>query len=123
MQHGGSPAKKRGGLFALLAFLLSVLPVATQATMAAAPDERLVVQLANSFAFEAAAAATVPQATQASRSEIDAPTGDGSAGSIPLRWVLFARRGAAIDHARPPSTAPPGSASTDAYRARAPPVR
>jgi hypothetical protein len=123
MQDRRSTVRERGGLYALLALLLSLLPVASQATIVGAPNERLVVQLAESLAFEAAATATIPQAVQAPRYDADLLTGDGSSATLPAAWVTNAPAVASRDHDLPPSTAPPGSASADAYRARAPPLR
>ncbi len=123
MEDRRSTQRNQGGLYALLALLLSLLPVASQATIVGAPNERLVVQLAESLAFEAAATATVPQALEAPRPEADLLTGDGSSGTLPAAGAVDAPAIASSDHDLPPSTAPPGSASADAYRARAPPRR
>ena len=121
MEHSGLAIGKRKGLLVLLAFLLSLLPVANQATIGAAPGDRLVNQLADRFAFQASATALVPQTVEAPGSDSDAPNGGGDASSPPTGLTLKRPMVPSDDRALPPSTAPPGASSAAAYRARAPP--
>jgi hypothetical protein len=122
MERMASTGRKPGGLFVLLALLLSLLPATTQAAVAAAPSQRVALQLAESFAFEAAAAATIPQAADAARRDAEAFTGDGAASPVSADWTVPAPIVSRAGHVLPASGRPPSSTSTDAYRARAPPV-
>jgi hypothetical protein len=121
MRSGSGAFRKSGGLFVLLAFLLSLLPAATQSAVAAVPNQRLVAQLAESLAFEAAATATIPQAGNAADRNADEVGGDGSA--LPQVQAIAASESRRGEHVLPPATAPPASRAAHAYQARAPPVR
>ncbi|MDT9600667.1 hypothetical protein [Sphingosinicella rhizophila] len=122
MRPGAAMLRRPGGLLVLLAFLLSLLPVAAQATAAAASDERLAVQLAASLAFEVTASGKIPEASAAADRDGSESSEGGGAPLSPRQFTATSRR-LVGEHLLPPSTAPPASAAADAYQARASPLR
>jgi hypothetical protein len=122
MRFGSAMLGRSRGVLALLAFLLSLVPAAGQATVAAAPDGRLVGQLAATLAWEAAVQATLPATAGAVEPRSEEPDPDGGVEALaprtPDRPPLALRSVPVL----PPSTAPPARNAAAGNRARAPPL-